>query len=135
MPNPPKLCPTCRAPIPADAPAGLCPGCLLLGAAAPTEPAPGALASAPSMGQLVAAFPELEIVELFAHGGMGVIYKARQPRLDRLVALKILPPKLARQPVFTERFTREARALARLNHPHIVAVYDFGERDGLCFLI
>jgi tRNA A-37 threonylcarbamoyl transferase component Bud32 len=135
MPNPLKLCPTCQAPIPPNAPGGMCPACLLLGAAIPTEPAPGALASAPSVEQVVAAFPELEIIELFAHGGMGVIYKARQPRLDRLVALKILPPNLARQPGFTERFTREARALARLNHPHIVAVYDFGERAGLCFLI
>ena len=135
MPNPPNLCPNCKAPIPPDAPAGLCPACLLLGAAAPTQPMPGALAAAPSMEAVAAAFPELEILELFGHGGMGVIFKARQAKLDRLVALKILPPDLARQPGFTERFTREARALARLNHPHIVSVFDFGERAGFCFLL
>ena len=135
MPHPPNLCPNCKAPIPPDAPAGLCPACLLLGAAGPTQAMPGALASAPSMEAVAAAFPELEIVELFGHGGMGVIFKARQAKLDRLVALKILPPDLARQPGFTERFTREARALARLNHPHIVSVFDFGERAGFCFLL
>ena len=60
---------------------------------------------------------------------MGAVYKARQPGLDRLVAVKILPPEVGRDPAFAERFTREARALARLNHPNIVAVYDFGQRE------
>jgi tRNA A-37 threonylcarbamoyl transferase component Bud32 len=135
MPNPPKLCPNCKAPIPPDAPGGLCPACVLLGAAGPTQSMPGALASAPTIEELTAAFPDLEVVEMIGHGGMGVIFKARQPRLDRFVALKILPPHLAQQPGFTERFTREARALARLNHPNIVAVYDFGERGSFCFLL
>jgi serine/threonine protein kinase len=57
---------------------------------------------------------------------MGAVYKARQVHLDRLVALKILPPQLAQDPAFEERFLREARVLAKLSHPHIVAVYDFG---------
>jgi hypothetical protein len=57
---------------------------------------------------------------------MGAVYKARQPGLDRLIALKILPPQAGADSGFAERFTREARALARLNHPNIVAVYDFG---------
>ena len=60
-------------------------------------------------------------------GGMGVVYKARQKRLDRLVALKILSPKIGQDPAFAERFAREARAMAMLSHPHIVAVYDFGQ--------
>jgi hypothetical protein len=63
-------------------------------------------------------------------GGMGAVYKARQPRLDRLVALKILPPETAHDPGFAERFNREARALARLNHPNIVTVHDFGHVAG-----
>jgi serine/threonine protein kinase len=62
---------------------------------------------------------------------MGAVYKARQRELDRLVAVKILPPQIARDPAFAERFTREARALARLSHPNIVAVYDFGRTSPL----
>jgi serine/threonine protein kinase len=67
---------------------------------------------------------------------MGAVYKARQPQLDRLVALKILPFEGGSDPAFAERFAREARALARLNHPNIVAVYDFGRTgDGLFYFI
>jgi serine/threonine protein kinase len=58
---------------------------------------------------------------------MGAVYQVRQVHLDRLAALKILPPELSKEPGFLERFLREARALARLNHPHVVAVYDFGQ--------
>src|SRR5262249_56154222 len=80
-------------------------------------------------------FPQLEILELRGQGGMGAVYKARQVILDRLVALKVLPPESSRDPAFAERFRREARALARLNHPHIVAVYDFGETDGFYYFL
>ena len=66
---------------------------------------------------------------------MGAVYKARQPSLDRFVALKILAPTSAEQPGFAERFTREARALARLSHPNIVAVHDFGTAGNLPYLI
>jgi hypothetical protein len=66
---------------------------------------------------------------------MGAVYKARQKKLDRLVALKVLPARAGDDPAFTERFTREARALARLSHPHIVAVHDFGEVNGLYYLM
>src|SRR5262249_3088064 len=59
----------------------------------------------------------------------------RQSRLDRLVALKILPPEVGKDPSFAERFTREARALARLSHPHIVTVYDFGLAGDLYYLL
>ncbi len=80
-------------------------------------------------------FPDLEILELIGHGGMGVVYKAQQPRLNRLVALKILPLQLDADPLFRERFAQEARALAKLNHPGIVRVYDFGMREGMCHLL
>ena len=66
---------------------------------------------------------------------MGAVYQARQLKLDRLVAIKILPPEWGRDPAFAERFAREARALARLNHPQIVGVHDFGEAGGLYYLI
>jgi uncharacterized protein (TIGR03067 family) len=90
--------------------------------------------TAPTPEELAPLFPQLEIMELLGQGGMGAVYKARQPGLDRLVAVKILPPDTAGDPAFAERFTREARALAKLSHPHIVAVYDFGRTtDGGLF--
>jgi predicted Ser/Thr protein kinase len=81
----------------------------------------------PPVEFMAGLFPQLEILELIGKGGMGAVYKARQPGLDRLVALKILPPRTGSDPGFAERFTREARALAKLNHPNIVGVYDFGQ--------
>ena len=80
-------------------------------------------------------FLHLEIRELLGQGGMGAVYKARHRRLDRMVALKILPSEISADPAFAERFTREARALASLNHPHIVTLYDFGEAGGLYYLL
>jgi tRNA A-37 threonylcarbamoyl transferase component Bud32 len=129
------LCPTCQSPIAADAPGGICPACALLGVANPTSPTQAAAASVPTLDELGAAFPELEVLEMCGQGGMGVVFKARQPKLDRLVALKILTPALAAQPGFSERFTREARALAKLSHPNIVGVHDFGESGGFFYLI
>jgi predicted Ser/Thr protein kinase len=88
---------------------------------------PGAsLFSPPPLEEIAEYFPQLEIYELVGIGGMGMVYKARQPNLDRLVALKILSPDLSSQPAFAERFSREAKALARLHHSNIVSVYDFG---------
>jgi serine/threonine protein kinase len=89
----------------------------------------------PAPAELACHFPQLEILGLVGRGGMGAVYQARQPRLDRLVALKVLPPEAGRDPAFAERFTREARALARLSHPHIVTVHDFGEVDGLHYFL
>jgi tRNA A-37 threonylcarbamoyl transferase component Bud32 len=137
-----NACLECATPLAADAPEGLCPSCLLGLAASPsaspqpgTTPFPSAGFVAPSPAELASRFPQLEILELLGQGGMGAVYKARQPKLDRLVAVKILPPDWDKDPAFAERFAREARALARLTHPHIVAVHDFGESDGLYYLI
>jgi serine/threonine protein kinase len=76
-----------------------------------------------------------EIVSLLGAGGMGEVYRARETRLDRTVALKILPPSLASDPQFRERFTREGRAISQLDHPHICTLYDVGEQDGTSFLV
>jgi tRNA A-37 threonylcarbamoyl transferase component Bud32 len=84
---------------------------------------------------LAQRFPQLEIYDLLGQGGMGAVYKARQTKLDRAVALKILPPEAGTDSAFAERFTREARALAKLNHPNIVAVHDFGDAGGLFYLM
>src|SRR5208282_909555 len=126
-------CPECGATLPAHAPQGLCPGCLLKRGIETTPPATdgssqtGGDLTPPTPEQLAAQFPDLEILEFVGRGGMGLVYKARQRHLDRLVALKILLPNIARDPAFAERFTREARAMAMLSHPHVVTVYDFGQ--------
>ncbi len=138
----PGVCPSCGAAIPADAPEGLCPRCVLAAAALPSDE-PTAFAAnttaaripPPSLERVAAAFPYLEILELIGAGGMGAVYKARQPKLDRLVALKLLPENLAADPAFTGRFSREGRVLARLNHPNIVTVHDFGESGGFYYLL
>ena len=115
-------CPQCGTPLPAGALAGLCPACLLqAGAAADTiTDAKQPPFNPPSVAELAAKFPQLEILELIGKGGMGAVYKARQRQLDRIVALKILPPGIGDDPAFAERFAREAKALAKLNHPGIV---------------
>jgi serine/threonine protein kinase len=100
----------------------------------PAQPKPPPFVP-PGPAELARHFPQLEIIELIGRGGMGAVYKARQPSLDRLVALKILPPGVAGDAGFAERFTREARALARLSHPNIVAVYDFGQAAGMPFFV
>src|SRR5438093_7904186 len=76
-----------------------------------------------------------EIVSPVGAGGMGEVYKARDTRLDRIVAIKSLPGTLAADPIFRERFQREARAVSQLAHPHICTLYDVGEQDGIAFLV
>ena len=141
----PKNCPRCGAQIAlTGALSGLCPACVLRGGMG--KPAPGAKEEqdaprtdteegAAALQAIRERFPELEIEALLGRGGMGLVYKARQTKLDRPVALKIMAPDLADQPAFSERFLREAQALARLNHPNVVAVHDFGERKGMYFLL
>src|ERR1700681_4304284 len=76
-----------------------------------------------------------EILSALGAGGMGEVYKARDTRLDRTVAIKILPESLAADPQFRNRFDREARAISSLDHPHICALYDVGERNGTSYLV
>jgi serine/threonine protein kinase len=134
--EPLRTCPNCQAPVPAEAPQGLCPKCLLMGVSVPTEAGQSsAAAPPPSLARVAMAFPQLEILEFVGQGGMGLVYKARQPHLDRLVALKLLIEKPGADPTFSERFNREARVLARLSHPHIVAVHDFGRVEGFFYLV
>ncbi len=132
-------CSKCGAEIPADAPQGVCPKCLV-SAGFPTQAKTFQSGESfnggiPSQDALAEAFPQLDILELLGQGGMGIVYKARQKKLDRPVALKILPLEASRDPHFAERFAREAKALARLSHPNIVAVYDSGQAGPYFYLL
>jgi serine/threonine protein kinase len=133
----PEKCPQCGTPLPTGALAGLCPVCLLkAGAAADTvTDAKQKTFVPPDIAELAAKFPQLEILELIGRGGMGAVYKARQKQLDRVVALKILPPGTGHDAAFAERFAREAKALAKLNHPNIVTLYEFGETGGQFYFL
>jgi serine/threonine protein kinase len=130
-----KQCPKCGAAISGEGPEGLCPVCLLSEVSKPTEGGVEGKTQAPAIEELAAAFPQLEIVEMIGRGGMGYVFKARQPKLDRFVALKILPETLAADPAFAERFSQEGRVLARLNHPNIVTIHDFGQANGFFYLV
>src|SRR6266699_2876913 len=123
-------CSECGKPLGANGVEGLCAECLIkvgLGSQAGTG-APQDKASRftpPKPEDLAVHFPQLEILELIGRGGMGAVYKARQKQLDRVVALKILPPGIGDEAAFGKRFAREAKALAKLNHPGIVTLYEF----------
>ena len=143
-----RICPQCGHEFPSDSPAGLCPRCMMQAGFASqppddparqptlkTPPESGARFIPPVPEELAPRFPQLEMLGLLGQGGMGAVYKARQRGLDRLVALKILPPEVNQDEAFAERFTREARALAKLSHPNIVAVHDFGQTDGMYYLM
>src|SRR3954469_5170554 len=134
-PNMEKKCPQCGATLPSGALEGLCPACLLKQGAETSTQAEPTPFRPPSLEEMARLFPQLEIIGLIGKGGMGAVYKARQPALDRFVALKILPPQIAKGPSFPERFNREARALARLNHPNIVSVHEFGQVGGLPYFL
>lgn len=153
------MCPQCGAPVAENSPGGLCPRCLMRlnlktetvftdesgNAEGPSGPSGGpsnehssetrTLPRSPTPAELAPHFPQLEILECLGRGGMGVVYKARQPQLERFVALKILAPERVTDARFAERFLREARALARLSHPNIVTVHDFGQVDGYFYLV
>jgi hypothetical protein len=134
-----RTCPECKAEIPADAPPGVCPFCALRAGLrwdAATRPDrqwdPGMPLTPEELGRRL---PELESFELIGPGGMGTVYKARHRELGRPVAVKVLNAGLDESGAFGERFVREARTLASLDHPNIVRVYDFGHREGVFYLI
>lgn len=90
---------------------------------------------APSPEELAPFFPAYEIEAFIAQGGMGAVYKARQISLDRAVAIKILPREFGEDEQFRASFEAEAKAMARLNHPNLIGVFDFGDVDGMLFII
>jgi tRNA A-37 threonylcarbamoyl transferase component Bud32/tetratricopeptide (TPR) repeat protein len=135
-----KKCTKCSTEFSQDLQGELCPACLLRqGMESQAGPAFGskvgasaapqvehAVEQAISPEELMILLPQYDQIEFIGRGGMGVVYKARQKNLDRFVALKVLSLRIAATPGFAVRFSREAKAMARLNHSNIVAVYDFG---------
>jgi uncharacterized protein YndB with AHSA1/START domain/tRNA A-37 threonylcarbamoyl transferase component Bud32 len=89
----------------------------------------------PSPADLSQRLPNLEVLELLGSGGMGVVYKGRQPLLDRLVAIKVIRPDLVTEGAFRERFLREGRVLAKLRHPFIATVFDIHQAGDLYCLV
>ena len=79
-------------------------------------------------------FGGYEVESVVGLGGIGILYRARQLRLDRPVALKLVEPAIARDPVIRERLRREARTVASLDHPNVVPLYEAGEEDGTVFI-
>src|SRR5579885_1396850 len=75
-----------------------------------------------------------QIIQLLGHGGMATVYKGYHAELDRYVAIKVLPPHPGRDPHFVERFRLEARTIARLQHPHVLSLYDYGSEDDIFYL-
>lgn len=153
-----KQCPECSARLNESSAGGPCPACLMkLGMNAwvnsaggptmgqPTAPPQGSVHSVGagsvdeeiglSMDSLQSLFPKLDILHLVGQGGMGAVYCARQKSLNRLVALKIVRPDAQKRGDFESRFSREARALASLNHENIITVHDFGQAGDLYFFI
>lgn len=93
----------------------------------PQPPPEAADAAYPSLQELADLLPQYEFHEIIGVGGMGAVYKARQAALDRWVAIKVLPVAASQNAEDTQRFIKEARSMAKLVHPHIVAVFDFGQ--------
>ncbi|MDD1721849.1 MAG: protein kinase [Euryarchaeota archaeon] len=143
----PARCPKCGEFVTGELVGGLCPRCLMaMNMAARTEltgeaaePIGAQKASTPKSPptpeEVAKFFPQFEILQCLGRGGMGVVYKARQKSLNRVVALKILAPEREKDAAFARRFATEAETLARLNHPNIITVHDFGVAGGMFYLV
>ncbi len=139
-----STCTRCKKPLPADAMGGVCPACLL-GLARPERLDPALQATRdqrepdpskyPTPAELGRWLPQYRIDELIGQGGMGAVYRGHQPSLDRPVAIKVMSPRFADDPSFAERFSREARTMARLNHQNIINVHDYGQAGPVCYLV
>lgn len=146
---PARQCPDCSATLTDSTPDGPCPACLMrLGMNAwqqensmqslsmdPTAAATPGSGQPVSIEELAEKFPQFELLHLVGRGGMGTVYCARQKSLNRLVALKVIRPEANQRAEFGDRFIREAQAMAKLNHPNIITVHDFGQADDVYYFI
>lgn len=131
-----NACPTCGAALNGDG-CDQCASCLFQLAAdvGVADRSHASAFTAPDPRKLAPLMPDFEFQNLLGRGGMGVVYRVRQSRLNRVAALKVLPPERASDPAFVERFFREAQALAQLSHPNIVNVYDMGQRGPYLYIL